>query len=431
MDQAIVTIAAYTEPVYCNFYLKHRYNSNINKPENPNFNQWRSGKLVILSYIRSGRNILLFVPLVTALMLLMSCVATTPEKKEPPVKREKQELVFPPPPEVPRYHFEGMLFSNVQVEAVEAGKESYWKKLLTGEEENNSKTKGLAKPYDVVACQGRVFVSDTVARLVYLFDFERQRFVEIGTKEPGDLRKPLGLNTDGDCNLYVADVTKNKIMIYNKNGEYISSLNVAGKFQRMSHLAVTADGSKIFIVDTGGVGSDEHLIRVFDVRTGDHLYDIGTRGEKEGMFNLPKDIEIGPDGNLYVVDSGNFRIQVMGQDGTFIRSFGTIGSRPGQFTRPKGIAIDQNTGIIYVVDTAFGNFQIFNQETQLMMHIGTRGNAFAPGVYMLPAGIDVDEDGRIYIVDQFFRKVDIYRPVELPASTGAIGRKITGTTPAE
>jgi hypothetical protein len=40
---------------------------------------------------------------------------------------------------------------------------------------------------------------------------------------------------------------------------------------------------------------------------------------------------------------------------------------------------------------------------------------------MLPAGIDVDEDGRILMVDQFFRKVDVYRPVGLAREGGFLG----------
>jgi hypothetical protein len=40
---------------------------------------------------------------------------------------------------------------------------------------------------------------------------------------------------------------------------------------------------------------------------------------------------------------------------------------------------------------------------------------------MLPAGLDVDEDGRVYMVDQFFRKVDIYRPASLPKQGGHLG----------
>jgi hypothetical protein len=39
----------------------------------------------------------------------------------------------------------------------------------------------------------------------------------------------------------------------------------------------------------------------------------------------------------------------------------------------------------------------------------------------------VDEDGRVYLVDQWFRKVDIYRPVSLGAGQGWLGRR---TAPA-
>ena len=42
---------------------------------------------------------------------------------------------------------------------------------------------------------------------------------------------------------------------------------------------------------------------------------------------------------------------------------------------------------------------------------------------MLPAGIDVDEDGRIYMIDQFYRKLDIYRPAALAENAGYLGRK--------
>ena len=41
---------------------------------------------------------------------------------------------------------------------------------------------------------------------------------------------------------------------------------------------------------------------------------------------------------------------------------------------------------------------------------------------MLPAGIDVDEDGRVYLVEQFFRKVDVFRPATLAPEEGYLGR---------
>ena len=40
---------------------------------------------------------------------------------------------------------------------------------------------------------------------------------------------------------------------------------------------------------------------------------------------------------------------------------------------------------------------------------------------MLPSGIDVDEDGRVYMLDQFFRKLDVFRPASLAENEGYLG----------
>jgi DNA-binding beta-propeller fold protein YncE len=103
-----------------------------------------------------------------------------------------------------------------------------------------------------------------------------------------------------------------------------------------------------------------------------------------------------------------------------VGTFGSVGVYPGQFSRPKGAAADPE-GNIYVTDTAFGNFQIFNADGQLLMFVGTRSETMQPAKYMLPAGIGVDEDGRVYMVDQFFRKVDVYRPARIEPGEGFLG----------
>ncbi|MDH3856739.1 MAG: 6-bladed beta-propeller, partial [Gammaproteobacteria bacterium] len=104
-------------------------------------------------------------------------------------------------------------------------------------------------------------------------------------------------------------------------------------------------------------------------------------------------------------------------EGEFVRSFGSIGRQSGQFSRPKGIGVDKQ-GNAYVVDTAFGNFQIFNSDGQLLMAVGSRNSSAGPARFMLPAGLAIDEDGRVYMVDQYFRKVDIFRPAEISAEQG-------------
>jgi len=107
-----------------------------------------------------------------------------------------------------------------------------------------------------------------------------------------------------------------------------------------------------------------------------------------------------------VVDSGNFRVQVFDAEGQFIKSFGAVGTAPGSFARPKGVALDSD-GNIYVLDAAFGNFQIFDLDGNLLLAVGATGSE--PGEFMLPSSINIDETDRVYVVDQINKRVQIFQ----------------------
>ena len=353
---------------------------------------------------------------VAGVLLLAACAApSTQTPKVEPIP------VFPSPPDEARFIYERTLYSSADV--VKADKNAGLKQLLTGDAGSGD---GLAKPYGVAVYHGRVYVSDTAQRMVALFDIPGQRFVKIGDADDlGKLVVPMGLDVDGKGNLYVVDNGAKLVQVYDPEGKHLRTLLAGGKyFSRPSGIAVDAEGSRIYVVDTGGVGSDEHRVRVFDAVSGKHLLDIGKRGTEPGELNLPRDVTIGPDGLLYVVDGGNFRVQVFRPDGTFVRVFGGIGRQGGQFSRPKEAATDAE-GNVYVVDTAFGNFQIFNPDGKLLLSVGTRSERDGMAKYMLPSGIAIDGDGRVYVVDQYFRKVDVYRPAKLAAEAGFVVKKET------
>jgi len=338
-------------------------------------------------------------------LLLVGCATT--EKGEP------LELpVFPSPPDEPRFIYERSFFGNTNVEI--ESEESVFERVITGATRTGT---GMGKPFGVTVHQGRVFVSDTVKRQVFAFDVPAALFIEIGTKSPGELSKPMGLDVDLQGNLYVCDAALKQVLMYDRDGNYLRRFGEPEMFDRPAGLTVDPSGERIFVVDTGGVESRRHQVNVIDTKSGELLHTISARGSEEGKLNLPRDATIAEDGNLYVVDGGNFRIQVFSQQGEFLRTFGAIGRRSGQFSRPKGIGADKD-GNIYVVDTAFGNFQIFNAQGRLLLAVGSRSATPGPATFMLPAGLAVDEDGRIYMVDQYFRKVDVFRPVSLAADQG-------------
>jgi len=340
------------------------------------------------------------------LVLLAACAAPGPQL------RDIEIPVFPSPPEPARIIYERSLTSSADV--VTESNESSLKRFITGEQKTGI---GLGKPFGVRVHQGRVFVSDTLRREVIAFDVREGKFFEIGTQSPGELAKPIGLDVDSAGNLYVCDNVLKQVLVFDRDGTYLRRIGEPEMFDRPAGLAVNPDGNQVFVVDTGGVNSDRHQVQVLDTKTGRLLRTISRRGDADGELNLPRDAAIGADGNLYVVDGGNFRVQVFTQQGDFVSNFGAVGRQAGQFSRPKGIDVDRD-GNVYVVDTAFGNFQIFNSSGQLLLAVGKRSSTPGPANFMLPAGLAVDEDGRIYMVDQYFRKVDVFRPVSLTADQG-------------
>lgn len=351
-------------------------------------------------------------------LIVAGCVASAPKRDLEQVGRAAQQLVFPAPPDDPRFVFERAIRGSADIEPEK--EDSALKRALTGAGQT---TENMGKPYAVAVYQGKIMVSDSADRVVRVFDVPRQKFYKISGEGEGAMVKPLGIDVDAKGNLYVADATLKQILIYDINGTFLRRIGNATMFSRLSSVTVNPEGTKLYVVDIGGVTSEHHRVRVFDAVKGNHLYDIGKRGSGPGEFNLPRDLAIGKDGRLYVVDGGNFRVQIFDKDGKYLKSFGAVGKQLGNFARPKEIATD-NEGNVYVTDTAFGNFQIFSAEGELLMFIGDRSETDQPARYMLPSGIAVDEDGRIYFVDQWFNRIDIFRPYALAPNAGYLGKRI-------
>lgn len=348
-------------------------------------------------------------------LLLQSCAQAPSATKD----ATPREIVFPAPPDDPRFVFERSIRSSADILPAEAGSEL--RRLVTGEQAGGE---ALSKPYAVAVYRGRIFVSDTVARYVRVFDVPAGKQSKIGDEEGvGQLIKPIGLDVDAAGNLYVADIGSKAVMVYGADGRFLRKIGGDKWFSRLSSVTVDPAGARVYAVDLGGVSSEQHQVRVFDAVSGAHLQDIGKRGSGPGEFNLPRDLAIGKDGRLYVVDGGNFRVVVFDREGRYLHSFGSVGKQYGQFARPKEVAIDRE-GNVYVVDTAFGNFQIFNADGELLLFVGDRSERDGPAKYMLPSGIAVDEDGRVLVVDQWFRKIDVYRPHGLSERSGFLARPV-------
>jgi len=140
----------------------------------------------------------------------------------------------------------------------------------------------------------------------------------------------------------------------------------------------------------------------------------GSNGSGDGQFVNPRGVAIGPDGLIYVADSGNNRIQVFDQDGNFLLKWGDPGSEPGQFNEPWGIAVASD-GTVFVTDTWNHRIQSFTPTGQLLNSFGTFVNVqhdaqAEPGNFWGPRDIAIDAEGNLYVTDTGNKRVQKFTP---------------------
>jgi len=153
----------------------------------------------------------------------------------------------------------------------------------------------------------------------------------------------------------------------------------------------------------------------------------GEVGTLPGQFNHPRGVAVGPEGNLYVVDSDNHRVQVFDADGSFLREWGSQcnlssaqgcadldGDGPmaygdGQFQEPWGIAVDDD-GRVYVADTWNHRIQVFETDGTFLWKWGEYGQTMSGDTWLLygPRDIALDGEGRVFVTDTGNKRVMVY-----------------------
>ena len=130
----------------------------------------------------------------------------------------------------------------------------------------------------------------------------------------------------------------------------------------------------------------------------DHFFkgQWGSTGTGDGQFKEPDGIAVDSDGNVYVVDTNNHRIQKFTRKGVFLDKWGSYGSGDGQFNHPTGITVDSNDDI-YVTDEKNHRIQKFSRTGDFTTKWGSYGSG--NGQFKHPYGMAVESDDDIVVVD--------------------------------
>lgn len=271
---------------------------------------------------------------------------------------------------------------------------------LIGDFENS-----LDKPMDVAASKSFTYVTDTNNKRVLVFDNAGNilyHFGEEGTKE-GQFKFPYGISIDDKGRVFVADMYNGKISIHDEKGkfiEYFAQQTMTDK-KLSSPAALRIIDNKVYVTDI-----QANKVFVLDMK-GKLLLEIGTAGKDPGEFIAPNGITADGDGNIYVMDTGNQRVQIFDKTGKFKKIVNGSNDGKGEsvFVNPRGIGIDSR-GIMYVVSNLTHIVYGFDKDGKEVFTFGGMGEE--NGKFYLPNGLYIDEDDNVFITDTLNLRVSVF-----------------------
>jgi tripartite motif-containing protein 71 len=199
--------------------------------------------------------------------------------------------------------------------------------------------------------------------------------------------KGIGINKDGY--IFVSDSQRHCVQVFSPDtkplltiqGVYMYPYDIA--FDKEGHLIVISAGnSTMHIIDISHIANKEYEI----------INSIRIPGDWPSSFLIVND-------KIWIIDSNYDRVYIMNSEGEIIKEIGSIGTKPGQFTGPNGVCADKE-GNVYICETVNGRIQKFTAEGNLIWceEMGWFGLSRAT----------IDSEGHLFVSDCIHNVIAVF-----------------------
>ncbi len=251
--------------------------------------------------------------------------------------------------------------------------------------------------------KGRIIVTEVGAYCVTVFTPDGDKLRSFGSQGSGigQFKSPYGVAVDSDDNIYVGDLINHRIQKFSLAGEPLASVGCKGskplEFDNScSHITFNPRDGNLYICDMGN-----RRIQILDTELAFCRMISGQQGGT-GKFRYPQGVAFDSDGNVYI--AARVHIQVFSPEGRHLREIGSEGNEPGQLQDAEGIAIDHDR--VYVTDYDNNRVSIFTTTGQFLHSFGSDGTR--PGQFKNPRGITIDGNGHILVTDGNNGRIQIF-----------------------
>ncbi len=282
----------------------------------------------------------------------------------------------------------------------------------------------LNRPRNVaVAPDGRIYVADTGNHRIQVFDVTGAFSFGFGGPTPqdaspqnGEFNEPWGITID-DAFVYVADTWNGRVQKFTLEGEYVSQFGSfaipaegsEGALEFYGPRSIAVNDGKLYIIDTGN-----HRIQVVDV-DGNYLDQVGGNGFGLGEFNEPVGLTIDTDGTVYVAEAWSNRVQSLSSELDPFYEWQVDAWDGVSLDNKPYIASDGNNRI-YLTDPEGHQVLIFNAIGEYLGKFGRFGSNLSQ--FDLPTGIATDTQNNVYVADANNHRILKFAPVNLSVQTG-------------
>lgn len=255
-----------------------------------------------------------------------------------------------------------------------------------------------------VGPRGDIYVSDTGNHRIAVFDQDGGFRFSIGEKavDPADQPKkgplllPLGLAVSANGDIYVASMERSLVLAYDDRGRLKEQISV----EKPIDLAIHED--ELFISTAGPI-----FVYSLD---GKKKHEWGSKGRQLGAFEYPNGLAHDVEGNLFVSDTQNSRIQILDDKGALIGSTGKppkdLNDASRMFGLNMGVALDDSQRV-YIVDAFRHSIHVFDHDGNKLGEFGEQGEL--EGRFNYPSGIVHLGGEKFAVADKWNDRVQILR----------------------
>jgi RHS repeat-associated protein len=285
----------------------------------------------------------------------------------------------------------------------------------------------LKEPMGLTVSEGSVYVADFGNNRIEQFSTGGAHLGQFGSagSGAGQFKEPFAVAANPSTGvLYVADLGNQRIDELTPAGRFLTDWETWGpahQFSRPVAVAVGATG-KLYVSDLNAAKVSVWTSPEAGAAHLAYASQFGSSGSGAGQVSTPIDAAIDGQGNVWVSDLANDRIDEFASGGAFIKTVGwgvsngkaelqvctsscragLSGSGNGQFNAPGGIDVNQSTGNVYVEDSA--RVQELSSAGAFIAVFGTEG----AGKLTQPGSLKIDSSGNVWVPDMKADKIFEY-----------------------